>query len=198
MSDINFLDPINYADSVFSERKAQAQLKVQPQIQRIVSLARDTFDMFGKDWKITKQIGRHIKSMVFSQLNWDNKEFRNYFNYSWKTRVAEGPLAAEQDKLARRYLGNNYLRVFRRNFIHASLFQKQSASRSDQERKEIATIVQHRRIYNEMVKIVIWGTVNLSQYGKADQEIAEIQSLCDALAEPASSKVVHVAKAEGS
>lgn len=153
--------------------------------------------VLGREWKITKQMGRNIKSIVLLHLNWHNPQFRDYFNYSWKKRFDKGPLASKQDKLARRYSDNSFQRVFQRNLLYACSFENQSGARSDQEKREINTIVTHRRIYNEMADVFTSGSAKLTTSGNPDKEIAEMQSRCDALSAPDSSKVVHVQNAQG-
>lgn len=189
MSDINLSNVFNYAKDTFLEGKSQAKLKIEPHLEKIGALANKILSQLDKELAIPKQFVRNAKNITLFHLNWHNPEFKDYLNYSWKTRVTHGPLATHRAKLEKRYGGNSYRRVFQRNLLYACSFQNQADARSEQEKKEIATLVAHRRIYNELADVMTWGTASSDN---AHKEIVEMQSRCDALAEPDSPKVVHV------
>lgn len=185
MNNIDFSDAFHYTKEFFEKRKSQ----IEPHLDKIGALANDIFKEFNRAWQIGK---RNASDLTLHTLNWENKQFKDYFNYSWKSPVTTGFLGAKQDKMDQRYHGSDFYSSVLRNFVYADWMEKNVSDLSEKEKREIATIAAHRQIFYETTHSILWGAHHLKISGQADQEIAELQNRCDALSQTDSPQVVHI------
>jgi len=112
---------------------------------------------------------------------------RSYFNYSWKAPILKKDrmLGFAQPKMAKHFSGQRQHTPIHRGYSFIKSFQKENKKCSSDEKKQIETLVKHRKILCDLSKKIETSTIASSR--------KEIQKRINSLEQTDSKDVVYVA-----